>query len=143
MGSVYRYLTSLLFGAVVVQVGLAGYGAFAAIHAADKHPVTQTTVENGFNAHVALGMLIVVAMLLLLLVAVAGRLGVGRIKWAGGLFLLGVLQFVLGSAAPSTPWLGSLHTVNALVIYAAVAYVAHRAWTVYRTPDTARTPTPS
>ena len=28
MRSVYRYLTSVLFVAIVVQVGLAGYGAF-------------------------------------------------------------------------------------------------------------------
>jgi hypothetical protein len=51
--------------------------------------------------------------------------------------------FLTDGRAPSVPWLGFLHTVNALVIYAAVAFVAHRAWTVYRTSGTARTPAPS
>lgn len=129
MRSVYRYLTSVLFVAIVVPVGLAGYGAFHAIHAADKHPVTKKTIENGFNAHGALGSLIAVALLLMLIVAAAGRLGSKWIKWSAGLFLLGVVQFVLGVASTSVPWLGALHPVNALVIYAASAFIAHRAWT--------------
>src|SRR5712672_3375420 len=115
MRSVYRYLTSVLFVAIVVQVGLAGYGAFHAVHAADKHPVTKKTIENGFNAHGAVGSLIAVLLLLLLIVAAAGRLGSNWVKWSAGLFVLGVLQFVLGVASTSVPWLGALHTVNALV----------------------------
>jgi len=133
--AVYRYLTSVLFVAIVLQVGLAGYGAFHAVHAADNHPVTKKTIEDGFNAHGALGTLIALAMLLLLIVALAGRLGAKRIKWSAGLFALGVLQLVLGALATSTPWVGALHTINALAIYAASALIAHRAWTQGRTPQ--------
>lgn len=34
LGTVFRWLAAVLFIAVVVQVGLAGYGAFHAVHAA-------------------------------------------------------------------------------------------------------------
>jgi len=128
MRSVYRYLAALLFVAVVVQVGLAGYGAFDSIHAADKHPVTKKTIEHGFNAHGILGTIIAVAMLLLLIVALAGRLGSRRIKLAAGLFALGVLQLVIGVVSTSVPWIGFLHTVNALAIFALTGLIAHQAW---------------
>jgi hypothetical protein len=129
MQAFYRYLTAVLFVAIVVQVGLGGYGAFYGIHAADKHAVTKKTIEDGFNAHGLLGTVIAVAMLLLLIVALAGRFGSKRIKLAGGLFALGVLQLILGVVSTSVPWIGFLHTVNALAIFALAGLIAHQAWT--------------
>jgi hypothetical protein len=45
---------------------------------------------------------------------------------------LGILQLVLGAVATSHPWIGALHTINALAIYAASALIAHQAWTQRR-----------
>ena len=60
MREAFKYLTSILFLAIVVQVGFAGYGAFNAIDKADKgRTVTKKTIENGFDPHGVIGTLIV------------------------------------------------------------------------------------
>jgi heme/copper-type cytochrome/quinol oxidase subunit 2 len=79
MRDAFKYLTSIIFAAVVVQVALAGYGAFYAVDKADDNDsVSKAAIDHGFNAHAIVGTLIVVVMLLLLIVAVAGRL---RGRW--------------------------------------------------------------
>lgn len=137
MRSVFRSLTSVLFVAVVVQVGLAGYGVFNAIHKAKTAPVAQKALEDDLGAHGVFGYVVLLLMLLLLVVALAGKLGSAESKWSGGIFLLGILQAILGAASISAPALGFLHAMNALAIYAAVALLAHRAWTENR-PGTGR-----
>lgn len=129
MGTAFRWLTSVLFAAIVAQIGFAGYSAFDVIHKAEKASLSKKTIEDSFNAHGALGPLIGLVMLALLIVSLAGHLGESHLKWSGGIFLLGVVQVILGVVSPSVPWLGFLHSVNALAIYAAVALLAHRVWT--------------
>jgi hypothetical protein len=131
MREAFKYLTSLLFLAVVVQVGFAGYGAFNAIDKADKgRTVTKKTIENGFDPHGAIGTAIVAIMLLLVLTALAGRLGPLYAKWTVGLLALGLLQMLFAYlGTKSAPVGGFLHGINALAIYAGAALLAHRAWT--------------
>jgi hypothetical protein len=131
MRAAFKVLTSLLFVAVVVQVGFAGYGAFNAIDKADKDKtVTKKTIENGFDPHGLVGTLVVALMLLLVLTALIGRLGPLYAKWTAGLLLLGVLQLVFAYlGTKSAPVGGFLHGINALAIYAGAALLAHRAWT--------------
>jgi ABC-type multidrug transport system fused ATPase/permease subunit len=130
--ALYRWLTSLLFVAIVVQVGLAGYGAFDAVHKSESGSASKQAVENGFSAHITLGYLIVLVMIVMLIVAAAGRLGSSNLKFSGALVILGVLQAILGMASESTPAIGPLHTINALAIYAVSALLAHRTWTAHR-----------
>lgn len=125
----FRWLSAILFAAVVVQVALAAFGAFDAVHKADKVVISKKTIENGFNAHAALGTVIVIAMLVLLIVAVAGRVGPTQVRWAGGIFVLGVIQFALGVVSTSVPVVGLLHGLNALLIFSATGLLAHRTWT--------------
>ena len=125
----YRWLSAILFAAVVVQVGLAAFGGFDAVHTADKVSISKKTIENGFNAHGALGALIVIAMLALLIVAAAGRVGPTQVRSAGGIFALGVIQYLLGVVSTSAPVLGLLHGLNALLIFSATGVLAHRTWT--------------
>jgi len=138
MRAAFRWLTAVLFVAVLVQIGLAGYGAFHAVHAADKTSISKKTIENAFNAHVALGYLIVLAMLALLIVAAAGRLGKSNVQWSGGIVVLGILQAILGMASESVPAIGPLHTLNALAIFAAAGLLAHRSWSKGRAATAAR-----
>ena len=126
--NVFRWLAAVLFVAVVAQVGLAGYGAFHAVHAADHTSISKKTIENAFTAHVALGYIIVLVMLVLLIVALAGRLGKRAIVLSSVIVLLGVLQAILGMASESTPAIGSLHTINALAIFATSGVLVHRSW---------------
>ena len=140
----FRYLTSVLFVALVVQVGLAGFGAFNAVHKADKGVlVSKKTIENGFDAHAALGTVILVVMLIMLIVAAAGRLGPTQVRFAAVLFGLGVLQIILGLVSTSAPALGFLHGINALAIYAVSALLAHRTWVADRAAPAPGAPAPA
>ena len=131
MREAFKYLTSLLFLAIVVQVGFAGYGVFHALDKADKDgSVTKKTIENGFDPHGVVGTLVIVVMLLLVIAAAAGRVGSLYVKWAVGLFVLGLLQMLFAYlGTKSAPVGGFLHGINALAIYAGAAVLAHRAWT--------------
>jgi hypothetical protein len=128
MRTAFKYLTSLLFLAVVVQVGFAGYGAFDAIDRADDGSITKQTVENGFDPHGALGTIVVLLLLVTVLAAAVGRLGPTLLWWTAGLFALGIVQMLLAWGATGAAWVGFLHGVNALAIYAGVAMLAHRTW---------------
>jgi hypothetical protein len=67
-------------------------------------------------------------MLLLVIVAAAGRLGPAALKFTIALLVAGILQMAFAALGRSVPVLGFLHIVNALAIYAAAAMLAHRAW---------------
>jgi small-conductance mechanosensitive channel len=134
MRTLFRWLTAVLFLAIVAQVALAAFGAFDAVHKSEKTALSHKTIEHGFDAHMALGYIIVAVMLVLLLVAAAGRLGTSAVRFSAILLALGILQAILGSASESAPGVGPLHGINALAIYAVSALLAHRAWTEARPP---------
>jgi hypothetical protein len=131
MREAFKYLTSVLFVAIVVQVGFAGYGAFNAIDKADNgKTVTKKTIENGFDPHGVIGMIVIVVLLLLVLTAVAGKVGPTYVKASLGLLALGLLQWLFGYLGTKSAAVGGfLHGITALVIYAGAALLAHRAWT--------------
>jgi len=130
----FRWLSAVVFGLVVVQVALAAFGAFDAVHKADKTPISKKTIENGFTAHGIVGTLILLLMLILLIVAVASRQGPQQTKLAGLIFGLGVIQLLLGLVSTSAPVLGLLHGLNALAIFSTTGLLAHRTWTTGRRP---------
>jgi len=124
--SAYRWLTAVLFGAVVVQVALAAFGAFDSVHKAEHAAISKKTIENNFTAHGILGTVIVLLMLILLIVTAAGR--VAPVQFVVLIFGLGVLQYILGLVSTSAPVVGLLHGLNALAIFSATGVLAHRAW---------------
>jgi Family of unknown function (DUF6220) len=112
-------LAHLFAGLLVVQFFLAGLGAFTTIH--DKH-----FKDSNFDAHAALGSLLVLVALVIAIVAVIGRWSPGAMRWSGLLFGLMILQALLaGFGADDAPVIGGLHVVNAIVIVA-VTYVIVR-----------------
>jgi len=131
LAAAFKYLTSVLFLAIVVQVGFAGYGAFDAIDKADHgRTVTKKTIENGFDPHGALGTIVVVVMLLLVITAAAGRLGPVYLRMSLGLLAAGLLQLLFAYLGTKSAAVGGfLHGINALAIYALSGLLAHRAWT--------------
>src|SRR2546429_1927320 len=95
MREAFKYLTSVLFLAIVVQVGFAGYGAFNAIDKADKGgTVTKKTIENGFDPHGVVGTVIIAVLILLVVTAAGGRVGSQYVKWAVRLAVLALLQML-------------------------------------------------
>jgi hypothetical protein len=126
--SIYRFWVSLMTLAVVVQIGFAGYGAFTAAHKASKSTLNDHAFSHGFNAHAALGTILVPAALLLLLISL-GTLEKRRILQSLGVFVLFVAQMLLGWTGASAPYiLGALHPINAFLILGFLGSIAYREW---------------
>jgi hypothetical protein len=131
----FRYLSGLLFVAVVVQIALAGYGAFDTVHVAkDAGSVAKKTVDDGWNAHAMLGTGVIVVLLLLVLIAAIGRLGPRLVQESGALFVLAILQMAFAALGRSVPALGFLHAITALAIFAGAGVLARRSWARGTTP---------
>ena len=128
MRAVYKYWAALVFLAVIVQVGLAGYGAFFVANAVDESPVNEDKFEDGFGLHAGIGYLVVLLGLIFLVIALAARIGKPRIwrnVWLAGLLVLQVLLAWFGFGVPA---IGALHPINALAIFALSGSIAWAAW---------------
>jgi hypothetical protein len=127
--TVYRYWAALVFLAIVVQVGFAGYGAFSvAGDTVDGVSVDEKRFEDAFTLHAVLGTLIVLGALLYVLIALAARLGGRRVGIVAGFFGLTVVQMVLAWIGGDVPAIGFFHPVNALVLFAFSGWLAQQAW---------------
>jgi hypothetical protein len=105
-----RGLQSLAMAMIAAQFFLAGAGAFGA---------------TSFEAHKAVGSILVLVALLVLLAAALARRFVGH----AALFLgATVLQLVLGTLGADTPWIGAFHGLNAIVVMGVGGTLARRAF---------------
>jgi hypothetical protein len=124
-----------MFAAVVVQIGLAGYGAF---NAAGKYEeagvlVDEDTFNHGFEPHIAWGYLIWLFGIVFLLIGIAAGVGKWRLGRHGVLFLLLTLQVVLAWGGFGNPFpTGFLHPVNALVILGLTGWIVWDEWQLWR-----------
>jgi hypothetical protein len=125
MRTAFRLVATLTALAVVVQVGFAGYGAFNAIDKADDASVTKKTIENGFDPHGFLGSLIVLLMVILVVIALVGRI---KMRIAAILLALGIVQMLLAWGATGAAWVGFFHGVNALAIAGIAGSLAGAEW---------------
>ena len=137
MNGAFRIWASLLSLAIIVQVGLASYGAFHAVDESDdKGTIGKNAVSDGFSAHAALGYIILLAALVLLVLALTGRRSSGgspgRVKWSGGILGLIVLQILFAAAGGASAWLGVLHGINALAVAGVAGSLAGREWAAHR-----------
>src|SRR2546423_11883305 len=74
LNSAFRIWASLASLAIIVQVGLAAYGAFNAIDKSDDNgTIGKDAVSSGFDAHAALGYAIVAGTIILIGLAIATR----------------------------------------------------------------------
>lgn len=120
MRTAYWAWSMILFAAIVVQVGLSGYGAF---YAANKLEDEGSTIDEdvffeGFGAHAIVGYLVLIGALVLLVLGIAAGLGKWRLGRHGLLFGLLILQVLLAWFGFEVPAIGFLHPVNALLIVA-------------------------
>ncbi len=130
MRAVYKWLATLAFVAIVVQVGFAGYGAFYAAHKLDKQPkvITSDQFDHGFTLHGGGALAVIVTVLLLLIVGVIAGIGKWRLGRHGVLALLLVLQIILAGLGFAVPALGFFHPVNALVMFTVAGWIARDEW---------------
>ncbi len=130
MRASFKYLTSLLFVAIVIQVGVAAVALFKAIDYADAHgSITKDQIDKGLDPHHIFGTVVAALILIIFIVAFAAGMEPLMKKIAAGLLGLMALQFLFAVLGTKAAWLGFLHGVNGLAIYGAAAFLAHRAWT--------------
>lgn len=85
--------------------------------------------SGDFATHAAFGYSIVgLASLLVLLSAIAARVGRRRIVIAAGMLILYVVQTVLPHLKETATWLAALHPVNALFLFGVAVWYARSAW---------------
>lgn len=128
MQTVYRWWAWLVFLAVLVQVGFAGYGAFYVAGKVDDNPVTEDNFEDGFGLHLGLGYLIVLLVLVFLLLGFAARVGRSRLIKNAVLFGLLILQVLLAWVGYEVAAIGFFHPVNALLIVGLSGSMAWESW---------------
>ena len=133
--TIYRYWTALLFLAVVVQVGAAAYGGFYSVSKLDDQSgsdesksITEKVFDHGFGFHTAFGYFIFLGAIVLLLLALAARLGKRRILFALAVPVAVAVQIVLAWASESVHGIGPLHGINALVLFGLTGYMTGQAW---------------
>jgi hypothetical protein len=130
MRAAFKYLTSLLFLAIVVQVGVAAVGAFNALDKTDHgKTITHKQIENGFDPHGLFGTIVLLLILLVVIFAYLAKVDPMMKRIASGLVVLGALQVLFAWIGTKSAPAGFLHGINALAIYGAAAVLAHRAWT--------------
>jgi hypothetical protein len=130
MRTAFRIVASLASLSVIVQVGMAGYGAFNAVDKADDNgSVSKHAVENGFDPHGLVGTIVLVLLLILLIVALVARY---KIRIAAIVFGLGIVQLLLAWGASNAAWVGFFHGVNALAIAGVAGSLAGNEWQAAR-----------
>ena len=133
----YRYLAVLLGIAVLVQVGSAGYGAFNAADKSDPGPLSEHQFSKGFDFHDGFGYLIFLGAIVLLLLALAARLGRRSVGMSVVLVLLLVVQVLLAWGGESHAWIGIFHPLNAFLILGLAGRISFESWWGTRRPATA------
>jgi hypothetical protein len=126
--TIYRYWVTVLFVAVIVQIGSAGYGAFYAADKSDPGPLREKTFSHGFDFHNGFGYIIFLGAVILFLLALAARLGKRRVFLTLVAPLLVVIQILLAWAGEDHPVVGIFHPLNAFLIAGFLGSLAFAAW---------------
>ena len=131
MRTVYWAWSMVVFAMVVIQIGLAGYGAF---YAANKLEDEGSTINDdvfmdGFGLHAGLGYLVILAGLVLMILGLIAGIGKWRLGRHGLLFLLLFVQLWLAWIGFELPFpVGFLHPINAVFIFILSASIVWDEW---------------
>jgi Mn2+/Fe2+ NRAMP family transporter len=132
---VWRVLVALIAVACVVQIFLAGRGAFGV------HGSAKLDDQKSFDPHRALGEIIGLVAVLALIAALVYWRDKRMIGLTFALaFMAEILQHLF--ALPKHPWVAGLHALDGLAILGLSAALAHRAWRT-RPPATTEPPSPA
>ena len=127
--SIFKWWVGILFVGVILQIAFAGYGAFYAADKVESAPIDEDTFMDGFGLHTGVGYLLLLGGLLLLILALLGRVGRRKVWHSAAIFGLLILQMLLAWFGFEVPAIfGALHPVNALLIVGAVGSLAAMEW---------------
>jgi hypothetical protein len=140
----YRVLAYLVAAEVVVQAMAIVYAVAGLDKWVDGGGVFDKSVMEsggspfpevvGIIVHGLNGMMVVPLIALLLLIFSFFAKIPGGVKWAALVFLLVVVQILLGGFAHAVPALGAMHGLNALLLFTAALHTARRGRVVAATP---------
>jgi len=137
--TIYRYWITLLFAAVLAQISAAAYGGFYAAQklgdqkgSDESKVISEKTFDHGFGFHTAFGYLLFLGAVLLLVLALAGRLGKRGILFSLAVPVAVAVQIVLAWISGSVHAVGILHGLNALVIFGLTGYLTGQQWRAAR-----------
>ena len=125
----------ILFAAIIVQIGLAGFGAF---YAANKLEDEGSTIDedvfmDGFGLHAGWGYLVILLGLIFMIIGVIAGIGKWRLGRHGLLFLLLFIQLWLAWIGFAVPFpVGFLHPINAVLITTVCGWVVWDEWHLWR-----------
>jgi hypothetical protein len=120
--TLFAGLAALFSIGTIVQFFLAGAGAFGAKDEGYEK-------AGSFDPHAAVGSILTVVALLLLIAAAVARPSRNLVIASGLIFVLMILQNVLGATGADARWVtGALHPVNGLIITGLGGYVASKAF---------------
>lgn len=143
MRAAYRWWATWVFAAIIVQIGLAGYGAFYLAGKTDDNGVVNpdTSFDHAFTPHIFWGYFVVgVSILILFVIGLVGGIGKWRLGRQGILFLLFFLQVVLVGAGDATPYAGFFHPINALMMFTLTGSIVYTAWRAVEAESTETVP---
>jgi uncharacterized protein DUF6220 len=126
--AIYRYWISLVALAVVVQIGLAGYGAFYAASKVHDASINEDVFEDGWGLHIGFGYLVFLATVLAVILALLARPGKRVVLMTVGLLALVMVQIVLAWIGGEAPPVGALHPINAFIILGLAGTLAVGQW---------------
>jgi hypothetical protein len=133
--TVYWVWSMVVFVMVVIQIGLAGYGAFFVAHKLDDEGSTidDKVFEDGFQFHAALGYFVILAGLVLMIIGLIAGIGKWRLGKHGLLFLLLFIQLWLAWIGFAVPFpVGFLHPINAFLILGLTSWIVWSEWLLWR-----------
>jgi len=111
---IYAGWLTLVTALIVLQLYLAGYGVFA------------FNGLKGFDAHLLVGDVIGIAILIGLGLAFAARVPRQMLMFNGGLVVLMIIQFVLAHTGVQV--ISALHIVNGVVIMGLSGFMTRQGW---------------
>jgi hypothetical protein len=128
--TVYWMWSMVMFVAIVVQIGFAGYGAFYAAHKLEDagSTINDDTFGHGFGAHAAFGYLVILGGLIFVVIGLIAGVGKWRLGRQGVLALLLILQMFLAWFGFGAPPIGFFHPINAFLILALSGWIARDEW---------------
>jgi hypothetical protein len=148
LGTIYRYWLTLVWLAVVAQIAGAAYGGFYSAEklgdqkgSDESKMISEKVYDHGFGFHTAFGYLVFLAAVVLLLLALAARLGKRRILLSLAVPLVVALQIVLAWISESVHGVGILHGINALVVFGLTGSMTGMAWRAHRATPPVPAPT--
>jgi hypothetical protein len=126
--TLYKYWVTILTAAVVLQIFLAGAGAFDTADKVDGGTVNEDSFEDSFGPHIGLGYLIFLGTLVLLLLSFGTRSRQRILRAVASVVLL-IIQILLALTGAAVPFLlGGLHPVNAFIILGLLGWTSYLAW---------------